>query len=86
MLHKVVECYIDDLVVKSRKNTNHWKDLHDVFNCLRRYQLKMNPLKCACGGTSGMFLRFIICHHVIKIDHFKIDAIRICLSFKIYAS
>lgn len=32
MLHKVVECYVDDLVVKSRKRVNHLKDLRDIFN------------------------------------------------------
>jgi len=27
MLHKTVECYIDDLVVKSRKRQDHLRDL-----------------------------------------------------------
>ncbi|XP_020410515.1 uncharacterized protein LOC109946596 [Prunus persica] len=53
MLHKNVECYIDDLVIKSKKEEDHLKDLRTVFNGLRKYQLKMNPLKCAFGVTSG---------------------------------
>lgn len=75
MLHKVVKCYVDDLVVKSSKKTNHLKDLRNVFDCLRRYQLKMSLLKCAFNVTSGKFLRFIVYHHGIEIYQFKIDAI-----------
>ncbi|KAL0416600.1 UNVERIFIED_CONTAM: Transposon Tf2-12 polyprotein [Sesamum latifolium] len=60
MLHKNVECYIDDLVVKSKKREDHLYDLRKVFERLIRYQLKMNPSKCAFGVTSGKFLGFIV--------------------------
>ncbi|KAL0434372.1 UNVERIFIED_CONTAM: Polyprotein P3 [Sesamum latifolium] len=56
MLHKNVECYVDDLVVKSKKREDHLYDLRKVFERLRRYQLKMNPSKCAFGVTSESFL------------------------------
>ncbi|KAL0313481.1 UNVERIFIED_CONTAM: Transposon Tf2-12 polyprotein [Sesamum radiatum] len=75
MLHKNVECYIDDLVVKSKKREDHLYDLRKVFERLRRYQLKMNPSKCAFGVTSGKFLGFIIRQRGIKIEQAKIDAI-----------
>ncbi|WKA12921.1 hypothetical protein VitviT2T_030264 [Vitis vinifera] len=32
MLHKNVECYVDDLVVKSRKREDHLQDLRMVFD------------------------------------------------------
>ena len=75
MLHKNIECYVDDLVVKSRKRTDHLQDLKKVFDRLRRYQLKMNRLKCTFGVTSGKFLGFIVRHRSIEIDQKKIDAI-----------
>ncbi|CAL9000663.1 unnamed protein product, partial [Prunus brigantina] len=53
MLHKNVKCYVDDLVIKSKRREDHLKDLRMVFNRLRKYQLKMNPLKCAFGVTSA---------------------------------
>ncbi|TYK16284.1 uncharacterized protein E5676_scaffold21G00550 [Cucumis melo var. makuwa] len=59
MLHKYVECYVDDLMVKSKRRQDHLKDLKVVFDRLREYQLRMNPLKCAFGVTSGKFLGFI---------------------------
>nr|XP_027109478.1 uncharacterized protein LOC113729374 [Coffea arabica] len=75
ILHKNIECYVDDLVVKSKKRSNHLEDLRQVFDRLRRYQLKMNPLKCAFGVTSGKFLGFVVRHRGIEIDQAKIDAI-----------
>ncbi|XP_060194995.1 uncharacterized protein LOC132624194 [Lycium barbarum] len=75
MLHKNAECYVDDLVVKSRERNDHLKDLRLVFERLRRYQLKMNPLKCAFGVSSGKFLGFIVRQRGIEIDQAKVDAI-----------
>ncbi|KAL0378756.1 UNVERIFIED_CONTAM: Transposon Tf2-12 polyprotein [Sesamum radiatum] len=75
MLHKNVECYVDDLVVKSKKRDDHLYDLRKVFERLRRYQLKMNPSKCAFGVTSEKFLGFIIRQRGIEIEQAKIDAI-----------
>ncbi|KAK4404343.1 Transposon Tf2-12 polyprotein [Sesamum angolense] len=60
MLKKNVECYIDDLVVKSKKRENHFHDLRKISERLRRYQLKIKPSKCASGVTFGKFLGFIV--------------------------
>ena len=76
MMHKIVECYVDDLVVKSKKRESHLSDLRKVFERLRKCQLKMNPLKCAFGVTSGKFLGFIVRHRGIEIDQTKIKAIQ----------
>ncbi|KAL4010597.1 hypothetical protein IC575_030098 [Cucumis melo] len=76
MLHKHIECYVDDLVVKSKKKCDHLKDLKLVLDRLRKYQLRMNPLKCAFGVTSGKFLGFIARHRGIEVDHSKIDVIQ----------
>ncbi|KAL0295178.1 UNVERIFIED_CONTAM: hypothetical protein Sangu_2512800 [Sesamum angustifolium] len=75
MFHKNVECYVDDLVVKSKKRENHFHNLRKVFERIRRYQLKMNPSKFAFGVTSGKFLGFIVRQRGIEIEQAKIDAI-----------
>lgn len=75
ILHKNIECYVDDVVVKSRKRVDHLQDLRMVFERLRRYQLKMNPLKCAFGVRSGKFLGFIVRRQGIEIEQSKMDAI-----------
>ncbi|KAM1911895.1 hypothetical protein ACFX14_000014 [Malus domestica] len=76
MLHKNIECYVDDVVVKTKKRFDHLKDLRMVFDKLRHYTLKMNPLKCAFGITSGKFLDFIVKHCGIEVDQSKIKAIQ----------
>ena len=76
VLHKYLECYVDDLVVKTKRKEDHLVDLRSVFNRLRKYQLKMNPRKCAFGVTSGKFLGFIVRHRSIEIDQSKIEAIQ----------
>ncbi|KAG9442388.1 hypothetical protein H6P81_018242 [Aristolochia fimbriata] len=75
-LHKRVECYVDDLVVKTKQRVDHLLDLRAVFERLRRFQLKMNPLKCTFGVTSGKCLGFIVHHRGIEIDQLNIDAIQ----------
>ena len=76
MLHKTIECCVDDLVVKSKKKFDHIQHLCQVFERLRKCQLKMNPLKCAFGVTSGKFLGFVVRHKGIKIDQSKIKAVQ----------
>ena len=71
-----MECYVDDLVVKTKRREDHLADLRSMFNCLRNYQLKMNPHKCTFGVTFGKFLSFIVRHHDIKIGQLKIEAIQ----------
>lgn len=35
IMHEVVDCYVDDLVVKTRRRTDHLADLKQVFERLR---------------------------------------------------
>ncbi|GAA0165362.1 hypothetical protein LIER_20790 [Lithospermum erythrorhizon] len=68
LLQKNVECYVDDLVVKSKTRSGHINDLRVTFERVRRYQLKMNPLKCAFGVSSRKFLGFIVRRRGIEIE------------------
>jgi hypothetical protein len=60
LLGITVEVYIDDIVVKSASLNSHLADLRLAFEKMRRYGLKMNPLKCAFGVSVGKFLGFIV--------------------------
>jgi hypothetical protein len=75
LLYEIVECYIDDIIVKSKQETDHLKHLTMVFECLRKYKLKMNPMKCAFGVSSRKFLGFIVTKGSIEVDPTKIKAI-----------
>jgi hypothetical protein len=60
LLGIIIEVYIDDIVVKSASLNSHIADLRLAFEKMRRYGLKMNPLKCAFGVSAGKFLGFIV--------------------------
>ena len=75
LLYVIVECYIDDIVVKSKREEDHMKHLAMVFERLREHNLKMNPMKCAFGVSSGKFLGFVVTKNGIQIDPDKVKAI-----------
>ena len=55
-----VEVYVDDMLVKSAKETKHLVDLQETFDTLRWYNMKLNPNECAFGVASGKFLGFMV--------------------------
>ena len=71
MMHKEIEDYVDDIVVKSRARENHFSDLRRVFEKCRLYKLRMNPLKCTFGVPAGKFLGFLVHQHGIDVDPSK---------------
>jgi len=58
-MRKIVECYVDDIAVKSRAKADHIADLKTVFAIMREHQLKMNPTKSFLGVASGRFLGLV---------------------------
>ena len=70
-----VEVYMDDMLVKSLDEGKHLDDLRETFNTLRRYNMKLNPSKCAFGVASGKFLGFMVSHRGIEANPEKIKAI-----------
>lgn len=46
---KIVECHIDDIIVKSWSEEDHLKDFWTVFYLMRAHQLKMNQTKFFLG-------------------------------------
>ena len=66
---------MDDIVVKSKKREEHFYALKKVFERCRAFKLRMNPLKCTFGVSSGKFLGFLIHSRGIDIDLAKATAI-----------
>ena len=70
-----MKVYIDDIVVKSRRASEHVDHLRKTFERMRHHQLKLNPLKCAFGVRVGNFLGFLVHQKGIKVDKNKTKAI-----------
>nr|XP_009765844.1 PREDICTED: uncharacterized protein LOC104217329 [Nicotiana sylvestris] len=49
-----MEVYIDDMLVKSKQAGDHIQHLSDTFQILRKFNMKLNPEKCAFGVSSGL--------------------------------
>uniref|UniRef100_A0A2N9E4H4 Uncharacterized protein n=1 Tax=Fagus sylvatica TaxID=28930 RepID=A0A2N9E4H4_FAGSY len=62
-------------LVKSKEEDGHLDDLRETFQTLRKYQMKLNPSKCAFGVYSGKFLGFMVSQRGIEANPDKIKAI-----------
>ena len=75
LLGKNMEIYIDDMVLKSKKASEHLGDLQVVFEILRSCKLHLNASKCSFGVGSGKFLGYMVTHRGIKVNPDQIKAI-----------
>ena len=75
MMHQELEDYVDDIVVKSKKGEEHVQVLRKVFERCRTYKLRMNPLKCMFGVSSGKFLGFLAHSRGIDVNPAKATTI-----------
>ena len=53
LIGKTMDAYIDDIVVKIKKGSDHLKDPVEVFAILKEHKLRLNATKCAFGVNSG---------------------------------
>ena len=63
------------MLVKSRREDDHLKDLEETFGTLSSNNMKLNPSKCAFGMTAGKFLGFMVSQRGIEANPNKIKAI-----------
>ena len=46
MMHRDVEVYVDDMIVKSRDRADHWVALECFIQRIKCFRLRLNPKKC----------------------------------------
>ena len=68
--------YIDDIIVWSVSFENHLKHLNLVFQRLRDANLTLKALKCSFAKPEVNYLGHIISKDGIKVNPFKIDAVK----------
>ena len=66
---------MDNMLLKSVKETQHLDDLQETFDMLKQYKMKLNPSKCAFGVASRKFLGFMVSQRRIEANLDKIQAI-----------
>jgi hypothetical protein len=75
LIGKIVEIYIDDVVIKSLNHDSHLNDVKRTLECTRKHGLKMNPNKCAFGVSAGEFLGFMVHEGGIEVGKKSMKAI-----------
>ena len=75
LIHKEVEVYVDDMIVKSKDREGHIPALRKFFERIRFYKLQLNPKKCTFEVTSRKLLGFMVSQRGIEVDLEKIKAI-----------
>ena len=75
MMHRNVEVYVDDMIVRSRDRADHLAALERFFQRIRKSKLRLNPKKCTFGVFFGKLLRYMVGEQVIEVDPDKIKAI-----------
>ncbi|WKA10892.1 hypothetical protein VitviT2T_028440 [Vitis vinifera] len=75
MMHRDVEVYVDDMIVKSRDRSDHLVALKRFFERIRQFRLRLNPKKCSFGVTFGKLLGHMVSERGIEVDPDKIRAI-----------
>ena len=51
LIHKEVEVYVDDMIVKSKEREGHITTLRKFFERIQFYKLQLNHRKCTFGVT-----------------------------------
>jgi len=67
LIDRIVEIYIDEVVVKSKSYKEHLAYLRETLDCTRKHGLKMNPSKCVFGVSAGEFLGFMVHESGIEV-------------------
>ena len=68
MMHRDVEVYVDDMIVKSQDKADHLAALQRFFKMIRQFSLRLNPKKCTFGVAFGKLLGHIVSERGIDID------------------
>ena len=74
-IERMVEVYIDDMVVKSKQEDRHIEDLQGTFEVLQQHKLRLNAEKCVFSVGAGKFLGYLIINRGIEINPDQIDAV-----------
>jgi hypothetical protein len=75
LIGKIVEIYIDDVVIKFLDHESHLNDVRRTLECTRKHGLKMNPNKCAFRVLAREFLGFLVHEGGIEVCKKSMKAI-----------
>ena len=76
LIGRIVEVYINDIVVKRKTRGEHVKHLEETFRLIMVYNMKLNPTKYAFGVNTSKFLGLMVTQRGIEVN---LDQIRVVI-------
>ena len=67
LLGKIVEAYIDDMLIKSPRKNHHTFHLQEAFSLTRQHRLKLNLAKCIVRVSSRKLLGHLVTKRGIEV-------------------
>ncbi|GFS35782.1 hypothetical protein Acr_00g0042010 [Actinidia rufa] len=68
LMGKTMDAYINDMVVKSKPESSHLKDIAKVLVILKEHKLRLNVAKCAFTVSSGKILGHLVTRRGIEAN------------------
>ena len=74
-MHKTMEDYVNDTLVKRKKSNTHLQDLGPILDHMEKFRLIINPKKCAFEITFRELLGYSVSVKGIEVDWEKVQEI-----------
>ncbi|XP_016167927.1 uncharacterized protein LOC107610382 [Arachis ipaensis] len=74
-LGNLMEVYVDNMLVKTKEETDLLTDLSQVFNTIRLHGMRLNPAKCTFAVEAEKFLGFMLTQRRIETKPDKCNAV-----------
>jgi hypothetical protein len=75
LIRDMIEIYVDDIMVKTKRGSTLVEDLTLVFDKLQATRTKLNPDKCVFSVSAGKLLGFLVSRRAIEANPENIKAI-----------
>ncbi len=79
-----VQIYLDDLLIHSKTLSDNYIHVEEVFELLKKANLKLNFSKCCWFAKEFKFLGHVIAEGIIKVDNDKIKVVQIKIFYEIF--
>ncbi|GJR27052.1 hypothetical protein Tco_1103284 [Tanacetum coccineum] len=72
---RIIEAYIDDMVIKSMEEADMIANIQEAFERLQKINMNLNPKKCSFRMEEGQFMGYLVSKQGIKANPAKIQAL-----------
>jgi hypothetical protein len=76
LIGKIFQIYLDDLIIYSRNQQDHFDHLRKVFLHCKKFGMSLNPTQSIFGVTQGKIIGHIVSDSRISIDRERVITIQ----------